>query len=310
VILVFGSINIDLLAAVAAIPRPGETVLAERYETSPGGKGANQAVAAARARLDPALPVLMAGAVGADAFGGLARANLERHGVDARLVRTVAEPTGCAFISVDRRGENAITVASGANRAVRAADVPDAILRQTRVAALQMEVPAAENAALARRARAAGAQVVLNLAPCPAGLGREMLAGMLGPGDVLVLNALEAEAVGDCCGVAREAPGGRAAAIARSLGVTCAVTLGAEGVVASAGGAAPIAQKALAVTPVDTTGAGDTFVGVLAARLAEGADLASSLRHAAAGASLACLGIGAQASMPDGAAIERALAGS
>src|SRR5436190_4567161 len=160
-ILVFGSINIDLLVPVPALPRPGETALGGDYALLPGGKGANQALAARRA----GATVVMAGAVGTDSFAGVALHSLRRDGVDLALVRRVDRPTGCAAIMVGAEGENLIAVASGANRAVVAAGVPDSVLGRETILVCQMEVPATENWALIRRARAAGARVVLNLAP-------------------------------------------------------------------------------------------------------------------------------------------------
>ena len=190
-ILVFGSINIDLILRVKTFAKPGETVLTERYQTEFGGKGANQAVAAARARRDFGLRVVMASAVGGDAFGRGAVDNLEANGVDTSAVRTSAEPTGCAFIAVDRSGENAITVASGANRAVRASDVSDELLRMARVVVLQMEVPPEETLALASRAKRFGTQVLLNLAPMPDDIGTDLLTALLAVTGILVANEHE-----------------------------------------------------------------------------------------------------------------------
>jgi ribokinase len=138
-ILVFGSINIDFVARVASIPRPGETVLSSGYETLFGGKGANQAVAAARVSLPHR--VTIAACVGDDAFGRSARDNLIRNGVVADLVATSAEPTGCAFITVDERGENAITVASGANATLTDVPVRSFQVNASMIAVLQMEIP-------------------------------------------------------------------------------------------------------------------------------------------------------------------------
>ena len=138
-ILVFGSINIDLVARVASIPRPGETVLSPRYVTLFGGKGANQAIASARASLPRR--VTIAACVGDDAFGRSARDNLNRNGVGADLVTNSTEPTGCAFITVDEHGENAITVASGANAMLTEASIRNFGIDASTVAVLQMEVP-------------------------------------------------------------------------------------------------------------------------------------------------------------------------
>src|SRR5216684_994588 len=286
VILVFGSINVDVLVPVPLLPQPGETVLGGDYSLLPGGKGANQALAARRA----GAAVMMAGAVGTDAFAGLTLQSLRRDGVDIGLVRRVDRPTGCAAIMVGAKGENLIAVASGANRAVAAASVPDSVLGDETILVCQMEVPAAENWALIRRARAAGARVVLNLAPAapidPA-LRPEI--------DILAANQGEAATLG-----------ADPAALARRLRQALVVTRGGAGSTAFLADGGQIDTPALAIEPTDTTGAGDTFVGVLAAGLDQGLALEPALRRASAAAGLACLAHGAQAAMPDRAAIEAA----
>jgi ribokinase len=156
-IVIFGSLNIDLVARVSVIPGPGRTVLAPSYETHFGGKGANQAVAAAR--LAGPGKVRMAGRVGRDGFGDDAIGNLAANGVETGLIVRSTEPTGCAFITVDASGENAITVASGANLATTAADLPAAIFRADTVLVLQMEVPFEQSLRAARLAKSAGAQI-------------------------------------------------------------------------------------------------------------------------------------------------------
>src|ERR1700761_4534009 len=156
-ILVFGSLNIDLVTRVAVIPGPGRTVLAPSYKTHFGGKGANQAVAAARVA-GPG-KVAMAGRVGNDGFGDDAIRNLAANAVDTSLIVRADDPTGCAFITVDGSGENAITAASGANRAANAADVPAPKLNADTVLLLQMEVPFADSLDVARRTRAASGRV-------------------------------------------------------------------------------------------------------------------------------------------------------
>ncbi len=287
-ILVFGSINVDVIVPVPHLPRPGETVLGGAYSLLPGGKGANQAVAACRAGAD----VAIAGAVGNDAFATVALDPLRRAGVDTRLVRTLDMPTGCAAIMVGESGENIIAVASGANAAVRCDQVPDAVLGPGLVLVAQMEVPPAETAATIRRVRAAGGSVVLNLAPALA-----LAPGLLGEIDLLVANEREAATLG-----ADPVP------LAARLRQGLVVTRGAAGAVAYLCSGATIAVPALPVVAIDTTGAGDTFVGVLAAALDRGMPLEAGLRRASAAAGLACLASGAQSAMPDLAAIERAVA--
>ncbi|MEQ8964219.1 MAG: ribokinase [Azospirillaceae bacterium] len=301
-ILVFGSLNMDLVLQAPAIPRPGETVLGESYETKPGGKGNNQAVAATRA----GAPVVMAGAVGDDAFGRSLLDNLRAEGIDATAVVTADRPTGIAMITVDPAGENAIAVAAGANRSAAAGRVDPARLGPGTTVLMQMEVPPGENAALAAKAAEAGARVVLNVAPA-APVDRATLDAL----SVLVVNEGEAIAVAGHAGLPADDAATAARALAMETGTICVVTLGGEGALAVDGqaGGAPATWRvgALSVRPVDTTGAGDTFTGVLAAALDAGSGLAEALRRASVGAALACTGLGAQESMPDAAAIDAAL---
>ena len=303
-VLVFGSINIDLVARVASIARPGETVLAQRYETLFGGKGANQAVAAARALGAPQGRVAMVGRVGSDGFGDSALTNLQANGVGTAEIRRDAAPTGCAFISVDAKGENAITVAGGANAGVVAGDVSDAALAASRVLVLQMEVPAPQSVAVARRALARDVQVIWNLAPAPASLDPDLCRDILGATDVLVVNEHEAMTFAAAIGAPAPHYAKAANAIAGRGRCTVVVTAGAAGALAVFGDGRSVTAPALPVIPVDTTGAGDTFVGVLAAGLAERLRFEDALARACRGASLACLALGAQAAMPDRQALD------
>lgn len=287
-IVVFGSINVDLVIPVPRLPAPGETVLGGDYALFPGGKGANQALAARRAGAS----VMLAGAVGRDGFAGVALDLLRRDGVDLQLVTEIDRPTGCAGIMVAGSGENMIAVASGANHAVTADMVPDRLFSPDTVVVAQMELPLAETAAVLRRARASGARTVLNLAPA-APLPADLLADI----DLLVANEGEAASLG-------AAP----QLIARGLRQGLVVTRGAAGAVAYLASGEVIAVPALPITPVDTTGAGDTFVGVMAASLDAGLALGPALRRAGAAAALACLERGAQPGMPWAAAIDEAAA--
>lgn len=287
VILVFGSINVDVLVPVKSLPAPGETVLGVAYRLLPGGKGANQALAARRAGAEVAL----AGAVGEDAFAAVALDGLRAAGIDLALVERVAAPTGLATIIVGEGGENMIAVASGANTEAKAVQVPDAILTPGTTLVCQMEVPAGENWALIRRAAMAGARTVLNLAPA-APLDPEVLRHI----DILVANAGEAATLGD-------AP----AKVARRLRQALVVTRGAAGSTAYLADRGRIDMPALPVAAIDTTGAGDTFVGVLAAGLDMGLSLAEALRRASAAAGLACTAQGAQSAIPDKPAIDAAV---
>jgi ribokinase len=295
-ITVFGSINIDLVTAVPELPRPGETVLGESYRLFPGGKGANQALAAARA----GAPTRMVGCVGDDGFADLALADLSAGGVDLARVARSESNTGCATIAVSARGENLIVVASGANLRATAAQLSDLPLAPADSLLLQMEVPLAENWRAVRHAKEAGLRVILNLAPAAA-VPPDILTLL----DVLVMNETEADQLAAALGHATGDPAGITAALARRHDLACIVTLGAEGVV-TATPADTWRDTALPVEVLDTTAAGDAFVGVLAAGLDGGLDLKTAVRRAAAAGSLACTVAGAQPSLPSRAAIDRA----
>jgi ribokinase len=291
-LLVFGSINVDLLFRLEALPRPGETVLCPSYEIAAGGKGANQAAAAARA----GAAVRMVGHVGDDDFGRFARAALKMAGVDCTDVVTSRQVTGVAVIGVDRAAENQIMVASGANRDTRAEQVADADLAPGVTLLCQNEVPPAATFALLERAKARGARTILNLAPAGAAPPPRALSAL----DVLVVNEAEGGLVAgqsEAAGVAAFAR-----ALARRHRLTCVVTLGAAGAIAI-GPEDGQRIAALPVEPVDSTGAGDAFVGVLAASLDLGQDLGVALRRARVAAGLACTGLGAQTSQPTAAQI-------
>ena len=297
-LVVFGSINIDLVVRVAALPRPGETVLAPGYVAVAGGKGANQALAAARA----GATTHMVGCVGRDGYAEAALATMRAAGVDLTGVAEVDEPTACAMIAVDTQGRNQIAVASGANRFAKAGQLDDALLGPGATLLLQLEVDDVETAAVAARARARGARVVLNAAPAaplPAGLAEAL--------DVLVVNEIEAPMLADSAGIAHDDPIDAARRLAQSWDVATIVTLGAEGARAFDRGAA-WRIGAMAIEPLDTTAAGDAFVGVLAAALDRGEVLPAALHAASIAGALACQTVGAQPSLPDAAALAAARA--
>jgi len=294
-ILVFGSINIDLVARVTSIPRPGETVLSPRYESLFGGKGANQATAAARASLPHR--VAIAACIGDDAFGRSARDNLIRNGVVADLIAESAEPTGCAFITVDEGGENAITVASGANASLTEAPVLGFAVDASTVAVFQMEVPFQASLHVAQRVRAAGGRVIWNFAPAPPEYPARELSSLLAETDILVVNEHEAVAAAALLGCETDDFEDAGSYLGRS-GCICVVTAGARGAFAFYPDGHSETVEAKPIRPVDTTGAGDTFVGILASGLDEALPLPTALRRACYGASLACLAHGAQSGMP------------
>jgi ribokinase len=295
-IIVFGSINLDLIFNLPTIPRPGETVLGPSTRIEPGGKGANQAVAAAR---DGAV-VMMAGAIGRDPLGDGALDLLRQAGVNLDRVRPVELSTGCAAISVDPAGNNAIAVGSGANLAAVASQVEDSLLGPSATVVLQMEVPAGETAELIMRARAAGARVVLNLAPAGA-LPEDALRSV----DVLVVNETEgawlAEHLG-CEGAAVSLRG-------RLGGIAVVLTRGAQGAdVACRDGVWH--QAAEQVAAIDTTAAGDCFVGVLAHQLDRGETLRAAVWRGSVAAALCCTRLGSQGSIPIRAETDALMAGA
>ena len=288
-ITVFGSINLDLIFALDRLPAAGETRLGPGARIEPGGKGANQAVAAA---LDGAR-VAMVGAVGEDALAEAALAGLRRAGVDLSGVTRVAGSTGCAAICTDPAGRNQIAVGSGANRGARADQVDDAALGPGHTVLLQMETDPAETAALIRRGR--GARLVLNLAPAWP-LDDDALRAV----DLLVVNEGEAEWLAARLGVAATA-----GALHTALGPVVVRTLGAAGSeFAGHGGHGVVAAHS--VQAVDTTAAGDCFTGVMAAGLDRGLALPDALARASRAAALCCTRPGSQGSLPSRAEIDGA----
>jgi ribokinase len=292
-IVVFGSINADLIFPVAELPRPGETLLAQTMRIEAGGKGANQAVAAA---LDGAT-VAMIGAVGEDALAVPAVRGLEEAGVDLSRVLCLTEPTGCATICTDQHGRNQIVVALGANALARAEQADNALFAAQTVLLTQMEANPEETATIILRAKACGARTVHNLAP-PGELDRAALAAV----DILVVNEHEASWLGEYLTLS----GVSAALLAKALGNTVIRTLGGAGVEwAGLTGSGQIPASDVEV--LDTTAAGDCFVGVLAAALDRGAALPDAIHRANIAAGLACTRYGSQNSLPNAAVITAAV---
>lgn len=297
-ITVFGSINVDLVTRVETHPRPGETIAGSDYRLIPGGKGANQALAAARAGAG----VRLIGAVGDDGFAEVALSELGRAGVDLAAVVRRPAPTGLALIAVDREGENTIVISAGANGTVAAADAATLGFAAGDTLLLQFEVPYDGSRAVAERARRAGARVILSVAPF-----RPFSAADAAPVSVLIMNEHEAAALAAHAGLTVGSDAENVAALARHFGKTVIATLGPDGAVAAEDGTV-LTVPALPVSPVDTTGAGDCFAGVLAAMLDEGASLRHAMTLAAVAGSLATMTEGAQPSFPLRAEIEAAAA--
>jgi ribokinase len=302
-VIVVGSVNVDLVATVDHLPGPGETVGGGRFAQHHGGKGGNQAVAAARL----GAATTFVGAVGADPFGDEARAALAAEGVDVReLLALPDEATGVALIVVDGSGENSIAVAGGANAALQPAHVAAAFerLRPTTgdVVLVGHEIPTATATEALRLARAAGATTILNPAPA-----RGVSPDMLAMSDVVTPNEGEAA---ELLGVEGDPESldperlGRLAGGGQAL-----ITLGSRGaLLVSADG--PERLPAPDVTVIDTTGAGDTLNGALGAGLAAGLPTSDAARRAVAAASLAVTRAGAREGMPTIRELEAALTGS
>ena len=295
-ITVFGSINIDLVFRTARLPAPGETMLCPRYESFAGGKGANQALAAARA----GATVHMVGRVGRDAFADPALALLKTAGVDLSAVVAGEAPTGCATVMVDDAGENAIVVASGANLEVSADQLTEAALNPETILVLQMEVPFGENWKAVERARASGARVALSVAPAA-----PVPIDVLNAVDILLVNEIEGRMVAEASGLSDAPLDELPNQLAARHGCLCVLTLGSKGVLA----ADPSTRWRVPALPletvVDTTGAGDAFAGCLVAALDRGMETEAALHFAAIAAGLSCTALGAQTSFPDTVAISR-----
>jgi len=290
-VVVAGSINMDVVATAERHPRVGETVAGHSVMYFPGGKGANQAVAAAKL----GAPTALIGRLGRDAFGGQLRAFLADQGVDLTAVKaSTSAQTGTAIITL-ADADNTIVVIPGANAEVDAADVVTVALTAGDVAVSQFEIPLTTIVEFFRRAKAAGATTILNPAPAKSFVG-ELFALV----DVLVLNETE-------LGLLSRIELGAAPAVQRVLAAvealnprpdqTVCVTLGARGAIAVTGGQATQIDGRV-VKAVDTTGAGDCFVGALAARLSQDAAIADAIAYANLAASISVQRLGAGPSMP------------
>ena len=295
-IAVLGSANMDLVVRQPRLPRPGETMFGSDFSTVPGGKGLNQAVAAARAGGS----VEFLGAVGADAFGDALRECLRREGIGVDGLATVEAPTGTAHISVLDGGENAIVVVSGANNAVTALDdAARAAIAASGFLVLQFERPADLVAEALEFAQENGVLTVLTPAPV-----RAVEPGLLSLVDILVLNEHE---VRELAGLDDVVDAGRA--LSREAR-TVVVTQGARGAFVAEDGELAGEVAPHRVEPIDTTAAGDTFVGVLVARLAAGDEPKGALRAASVAAALSTTKLGASTSMPAWAEVEPLLGAS
>ena len=298
-IIVFGSLNIDMVMPVDHFPKPGETVLTvSDYLTRPGGKGSNQAVAAARS----GAKVAVVGKVGDDGFGRRCINNLKKQSIWASGIGISERPTGCASITVNSHGENMVLVAPGANFDTTSDQVPDEILSDKNTLLAQMEITTSETWNVIARAYARRARVILNASPAGK-IPHEILDDL----DFLIMNEIEAHQVARGLGLDDAETIPLARKIADLGDLTCIITMEDKGAVA-ASKSEIWRVGALSIVPVDTTGAGDAFCGIFAASLEAGDDLQGALHRASVGASLSCLGMGAQAAMPFAEDIDARLA--
>ena len=298
-ITVIGSVNMDLIATTPRLPEPGETVTGTDFSTAPGGKGANQALAARRAGAE----VRMAGAVGEDAFAAEALALLDEAGADLGAVRHLPGPTGTALILVGGDGENMIAVIPAASGKVTAQDAEAAVARMQAgdTLLLQMEIPEDAVEAALSAARAGSVTSILNIAPLSDAVAR------LAPrADIVIANETEFARLS---GKPAETPSvvrAELAALHARTGQCMIVTLGGDGVLWARDGTVEHVE-ALQIRPVDTVGAGDTFCGYLAQGLDSGMDFSAAVRRAAVAGALACLKPGAQPSIPLASEVEARL---
>ena len=295
---VFGSVNMDLTFQLSSLPSVGETTLTPGFTEAVGGKGANQAIAAVRSGAQ----TKFTGCIGDDAFGVYVKEALQAEGIDLDSLNTVAAKTAVATIWVDQQGDNMIAVASGANAFAKAKELEASELNSDTLVVLQMEVPAIETEAVISKSKQNNARVLLNLAPALP-ISEDALKQV----DILVLNEHEALTLCQHLNLSAATPDEQITALQSRLGGSVIITLGAEGVIALHEDQ-PYRAAALPIKPIDTTGAGDCFVGVLSAGLDEGLKFENALARAAAAGSLACTVVGAMPSFPTTEQIDEAMA--
>jgi ribokinase len=297
IVCVFGSLNMDLVVSTPRLPMPGETLIGSDFQTIPGGKGANQAVAVARL----GVTTHMVGRVGADDFGRTLTENLQKEGIHVAAVQEDAQTsTGIALITVAHQGDNQIVVVSGANGQVDLSDVErlKPLLKNAQVLLLQLEIPLTAAIAAAQAAQTQGVTVILDPAPAPAVFPPELYPLV----NILTPNQVEAAQL---VGFAVETPEAalKTAQVLHDRGVaTPIITLGAEGVVYHTGQEV-LHLPALPVEAIDTTAAGDAFNGGLGAALAQGLPLSEAIRWGLAAGAIAVTRAGAQPSLGDRAEI-------
>ncbi len=290
-VVVIGSLNMDLVTRASRLPRAGETLIGQTFSTVPGGKGANQAVAAARLGAD----VAMIGCVGSDAYGTQLREALRVEGINCQAVSTVEGSSGVALIVVDDSSQNAIVIVAGSNGELTPASLQafDAVLQAAEVIVCQLEVPMATVGHALKRGRELGKTVILNPAPASAPLPPEWYASI----DYLIPNESEATALSGVTVDSLDSARVAALQLVQAGAGKVIITLGAQGALFSDGHVFEhlVAPK---VKAVDTTAAGDTFVGGFAAALANGKSEAEAIRFGQVAAALSVTRAGAQPSIP------------
>lgn len=294
---VFGSIIVDNIFTVPSLPQQGETILATKLYTGPGGKGANQAVAASHCSAN----VAMVGSVGSDAIANTSLDSFRKAGVDIANIQRVDGPTGTAAVVVDSNGANAITVAPAANFATHIGQLNDQLLDQTSTLLMQMEIPVDAIEQAIFKAKKMGVRSILNLAPA-APLSIEALTAL----DIVIVNEVELEMLGAILKLSAQTHIEMAEKTAAQLSHPVLVTLGSNGAIYACNDGI-LAVPALDIKPVDTTGAGDTFCGVFTSALDDGMSIEDAMRRGCIAGSLACLKTGAQESQPTKQEIEQYL---
>lgn len=302
-IIVFGSLNMDMAVRLDKLPEPDETVLSSGYELIPGGKGANQALAAARA----GAKVAMVGRVGLDNYGKLCTDALKREGVSVSGVAKTETPTGTAIVARTDGGENMIIVMSGANAEAVHEQVPDEILTKGNMLLMQMELPLEQTMTLLERAHAKGCTTILNLAPAIT-VPKKALGNL----DYFIVNSIEARQIAEKMNLRVENNALKLAqALAIAGGMTCIVTLGSRGSIAVTKEGKSWGVPCMKLQPeqvVDVTGAGDAYCGTFAAAIHAGLDVGQAMRRASIAGSLAVMKPGAQDALPYLDEIEQYLA--
>lgn len=297
-ILIFGSINVDHVMQVERISRPGETNKAHEISQFFGGKGANQAIAAARVSTN--VPVIIAGAVANDKAAIEVKENFVANKVNIDHIHSVEAPTGSAYIFIDPDAQNAITIVAGANNHVDEQLITGCILNETSHLVFQMEVPLDQMLKLAKRYKHINPNgtILFNTAPAPTLEQKSKTIELLNLVDILIVNEHEATAILNLMGYEQNSNEEKSVTIlSHQFNTTTIITLGDKGAIAAINDKI-IVTPTIKVKALDTTGAGDTFVGVLATKLAHGIGLETSLRFACKAGALSCLKLGAQQAMP------------